>query len=168
MDVAMVARNIQVILAPVLMITACAILAQGLLGRYALLTERVRAATRERLELLYEQSGNPGLRKECLRQMAVDLPQLANHSTLAHHGVLALYCAVLAFVSSMFAIAFAAMSGSGLIADIALLLFLSGTAVMLLAIMLTALEVRTSHRAIRDEALRSAGLSDEEVDSAAV
>ena len=45
MNVEMVARNIQIILAPVVLVTACAILAQGLLGRYAVITDRLLALT---------------------------------------------------------------------------------------------------------------------------
>ena len=47
-----VTRTIQLILAPVVMITACALLLNGLLSRYDALNARLRIMGRERLDLL--------------------------------------------------------------------------------------------------------------------
>ena len=49
MNAEMVARIIQLILAPVVMISACAILESGLLGHYASINARLRNMTHERL-----------------------------------------------------------------------------------------------------------------------
>src|SRR5687767_13503104 len=109
MDIEMVARNIQIILAPVVMVTACAILLQGLLARYAQISERLRNLSRERLDLLFAQMTNDGLRAERLRLIDVQIPDLVKHHKFAHDAVLAVYYAVLLFLTSMFAIALAAM-----------------------------------------------------------
>lgn len=48
----MTTRTIQLILAPVVMVTACGILVNGLIGRYTNITNRLRTMAHERLELL--------------------------------------------------------------------------------------------------------------------
>lgn len=50
----MIARNIQIILAPVVMITMCVILLGGLHGRYQTINDRLRLMTAERPALLRE------------------------------------------------------------------------------------------------------------------
>jgi uncharacterized membrane protein YphA (DoxX/SURF4 family) len=52
MNAEMPPRTIQLILAPVVMVTACAILLAGLLSRFAALNDRLRLLARERLDLL--------------------------------------------------------------------------------------------------------------------
>jgi hypothetical protein len=188
MNVEMVARNIQIILAPVVLVTACAILAQGLLGRYAAITDRLRALTAERLALLYpshpsrllernkppllsEVSRSPELakgngdgsmedklRKERLAQIDDQLPILMSHHKRSHDAVLAVYCAVGIFVADMFTIAIVAIYEVAWIATVVLLLFLTGTAVLLVGVLTAALEIRTSHQALHYEVMRVKGL----------
>jgi len=162
MNVETVARNIQIILAPVVMVTACAILLQGLLGRYSAFNDRLRLMVGERLKLLYtERPGDP-FRTERLRQIDATIPLLLAHHRKAHDAVLAVYAAALIFVVDMFVIAFAAIYQWVWLADAALLLFLAGIAVLILGIMITALEVRTSHVALHYEVMRVAALQTEE------
>jgi hypothetical protein len=71
-----------------------------------------------------------------------------------------IYCAILVFVGSMFVIALAVEAQSEWIANAALMLFLFGTAVLMSGAMLTALEVRNSHRSIHYEVQRVASLDE--------
>ena len=48
MDLEMVARTIQFIIAPAVMITSCCIPGTGLLGHYSSIGERLRVTVRER------------------------------------------------------------------------------------------------------------------------
>ncbi len=52
MTTEMIVRTISLILAPVVMITSCVLLLNGLLTRYEVISARMRAMHRERLDLL--------------------------------------------------------------------------------------------------------------------
>ena len=52
MGVASVSQTIQFILAPAIMISACAIILGGLLSRYAAVNDRLRALAHERFDLI--------------------------------------------------------------------------------------------------------------------
>lgn len=148
-----VAATIQLILAPVVMVTSCAIMVGGLLQRYAAINDRMRAMTRERFELLRSMGRTDSAQldpfvAERLGEIDAQFPDLLHRHTLIHTSVLTVYCAVLVFVASMFVIAGAAAFSSSAAATAVLILFLAGTAVFLAGVLLTALEVRTSQRAV--------------------
>src|SRR5438132_9819698 len=123
MNVETVARNIQVVLAPVVMVTSCAILMGGLLARYAFVTDLLRAMVRERLTLpsdfgaseLATRRQDDTLHSERLQAIDAELPDLLRRHKLAHDAVLAVYVAVMLFIASMFVIAVGALSYSDLI-----------------------------------------------------
>src|SRR5437868_7774921 len=104
MNVEMVVRNVQIILAPVVLITACAILVQGMLGRYAVLNDRLLAMTRERLELQTGPGERDDLRRARLRLINAQVPILLRHHRMIQGAVLAVYAAELIFIASMFVI----------------------------------------------------------------
>jgi len=155
MTVEMTAQIIQLILAPVVMITSCALVLGGLLGRYAAVNDRMRAMARERLELLRNGSGASQVtvefRSERLQEIDAQVPDLLSRHKLLHHSVLTVYIAILFFVFSMFVIALAAVSGSAWLATLVLIIFLCGTAGLLVAVLLAIVEVRSSHRSVEYE-----------------
>src|ERR1041385_3709531 len=61
MDLEMIARTIQLIIAPAVMITSCCIFTNGLLAHYASIGERLRVTVRERVDLLKEAEVNSRL-----------------------------------------------------------------------------------------------------------
>jgi Protein of unknown function (DUF2721) len=158
MNAEMVAGTIQLIIAPVVMVTACALILNGILARYAGVNDRLRALSRERFDLVRmgraEGLADEEFFAERLEEIDEQVPQLVRHHKLLHDGLLAVYAAVLVYVADMFIIAVAVASDSSPLAVIALLVFLGGTAVLLVGILLTALEVRTSHQAVQVEAAR--------------
>ena len=158
MTAEMVARTIQLILAPVVMVSACGLVLNGVLARYAAVNDRLRALSRERLDLLRAQggviAGADALTVERLSEIDAQVPHLLRHHKRLHDAVLAVYCAILVFVASMFVIAVAAMGTAAWLASAALVTFLAGTGVLLLGVLLTALEVRTSHVAVHFEVKR--------------
>ncbi len=160
MDIEMVARNIQIILAPVVMVTACAILLQGLLARYASLNERLRNLAIERLKLLYESAQDDKYRVERLRLVDKQLPLLLGHYRRSRNAVVTVYGAALIFIADMFVIAFAAMNMSSWLATVALLIFLSGVVALFSGVLLVALELRTSHQALQFEVTSVLALDD--------
>ena len=168
MSVETVARTIQLILAPVVMVSACAILLGSLQTRYGAINDRLRTIARERLELLQSDrsSTRERLADERLTQLDTQIPLLLAHHKLAHHAVLTVYCAVVVFVMDMFVIALGAVVNVDLVATVVLLLFLAGISLLLIAAVFAALEVSTSHRALYYEVHRVAGLprsADEQV-----
>ncbi len=153
MSAEVVARTIQLILAPVVMVTACAMLANGILSRYSAVNDRVRRLTRERLELV-KAGPAEGVAGDRLQEIDVQIPDLLHHYKMLHDAVLAVYAAVLCFVISMFVIAWAAATNSPWLPALVLIVFLAGTGALWLGVLLTAREVRTSHRALEIEARR--------------
>jgi hypothetical protein len=157
-----ITRAIQFILAPVVMVTSCAILANGILSRYASINDRMRSLTKERLDLLRGSSGSMSTasvtgdpsKVERLREIDEQLPRLLHRHGLAHNSALVNYLAILIFVMSMLAIALAVLPNSAALAAIALTLFLAGTIVMLVGVLLISSEVRTSNNEIRYEVER--------------
>src|SRR5258708_40297915 len=158
MSVETVARTIQLILAPVVMVSACAILLGSLQARYGAINDRLRVIARERLELL--QNDRPSmvasLANERLTQLDTQIPLLLAHHKLAHHAVLTVYCAVVVFVVDMFVIALGAIINLDLVATLVLLLFLLGIGLLLIAAVFAVIEVSTSQRALYYEEKRIA------------
>ncbi len=157
MNAETVARTIQLILAPVVMVTACALILNGILSRYAAVNDRLRALSRERFEVL-QGGAQAVLAAERLGAIDSQVPLLIRHHNLLHDGVLAVYLTIGVYISNMFVIAIAAVSGTAWMATAALVIFLAGTGVLLFAVVLTALEIRTSHQAVQSEAAWVAGL----------
>jgi len=160
MSVETVAKAIQLILAPVVMVSACAILLGSLQARYGAINDRLRSLVRERLDLLQASASvsSPSLADERLTQIDTQIPLLLAHHSLAYHAVLTVYCAAFAFILDMFVIAFGVATNTDLIATVVLLLFLLGVALLLIGAVFMVLEVSTSRRALYYEVHRVAAL----------
>lgn len=162
LSVETITRAIQFILAPVVMVTSCAILANGILSRYASINDRMRSLTKERLDLLRGSdgamsvssvAGNP-LKRERLGEIDEQLPRLLHRHRLVHNSTLATYLAILIFLVCMLAIALAVLPNSVTLAMVALVVFLAGTIVLLVGVLLISSEVRISNDEIRYEVER--------------
>jgi hypothetical protein len=157
-----VAGTIQIIIAPVVKITACAILLGGMQAQFAAINDRLRAMARERLELLRTADG--GLSNvaslvgayaiERLREIDAQMPRLLRRQRLVHNAVLTLYCAMLVFVLTMFIIAVAAAQRSSGMATLALVASLVGIATVLVGVAVMAVEIRRSNDALQHETQR--------------
>jgi hypothetical protein len=156
------ARTIQFILAPVVMISSCAVLLNGMLARYASVNERLRTMDRERFELLVRNAALRGaevtleaaLVGERLDEIDTQLPILLRRHRLLRDGLLSLYGATMTFVVAMFAIATVVIANADSVDYGALILFLIGNALLLLSVALIVVEVRISHRAVSYEVSR--------------
>jgi hypothetical protein len=149
-----IAHIIQSILAPVVMVTACAIIVGGLMAHYQSVNDRLRAMTRERLDLLRGPSDADPITLERLSEIDYQAPELVHRHQLIRDAILALYGAMFVFVACMLAIGIAAMSGSPLAAQSVLVLFLIGVLTLLLGLTISSLEIRVSHRAVDYEVQR--------------
>ncbi len=167
MTVEMTAQIIQLILAPVVMITSCSLVLSGLLGRYAAVNDRMRAMALERLGLLHRGSGavevSEAYRRERLEEIDAQVPDLLRRHQLLRDSVLMDYVAILFFVFCMFAIALAAVSQNSTFAAIVLALFLLGTAGLLASVAIAIVEVRRSQRSVEYELKRVSAINNQEV-----
>lgn len=162
MDLEAVTRTIQLVLAPVVMVTACAILLGALQSRYAFVNDRLRAMSGERLELLR----TPGASSltlpptadafvvERLEEIDRQVPDLLGRHLTLRNAILSVYYAIATFIATMFVIALATTLGTAFLATAILVLFLVGTALLFLGVGLTTLEVRASHLAVHYEVSR--------------
>jgi hypothetical protein len=155
MDAETAGKTIQLILAPVVMVTACAGFLNGLLSRYGAINDRLRALARERLDLLescgVEVAKAAGLARERLVEIDTQVPALLRRHRKVRDSVLVVYAAIVVFVVSMFVIALAAAFGSTPIAIAALIVFLAATTLLLVGAVISVLEVRISHEAMHYE-----------------
>ena len=155
MSAEMVARTIQLIIAPVVMVTTCSILLGGLLSHYAALNDRLRGMARERLDLLRgSRPTEDTITIERFDEIDTQVPELLRRHKLLRDAVLAVHSAILIFVADMFVIAVAAVTEFAGSASAVLVVFLAGTAALLLGVLMTAIEIRSSHRAVEFEAQR--------------
>lgn len=149
-----IAHIIQSILAPVVMVTACAIIVGGIMSHYQAVNDRLRTLARERLDLLREPSEADPIKAERLSEIDHMAPELVHRHRLIRDAILATYGAMFMFVACMLAISVAIMSGSVAAAVAVLVLFLIGLVALLVGLMISALEIRVSHRALDFEVQR--------------
>jgi hypothetical protein len=166
MSIEMVARTIQYILAPVVMITACAILQSGLLGHYAEINTRLRALNHERFELVMggrtagaALAGGISYETERLREIDHQMPGLLHRLRLVRDSSLVIYAAVFFFIVDMGVIGAAILSSTTGLANLALAVFLVGLVALLWGILLIVVEIRGSHRAVEYEVERVLNLA---------
>ena len=157
-----IGQAISTILAPVVIVTSCAILIGGMLTLYGAANDRMRALSRERLDLLRtaggdlrSASGNVDVyAAERLDEIDRQLPQLLRRHKRIHDAILVEYCSILLLVACMFSIAVAYATRSSLIANVALVLFLAGIAMMLAGVGVMAREIWHSHTTVAYEVER--------------
>src|SRR6201987_3716529 len=157
MTVQTAARTIQLILAPVGMISACGILLSGMLSPYASINDRIRKLPGERLQLsqLRPAAGHEAFAGERLVEIDHQVPMLIARHRQVHHAILLANTAVAILVLSMFVVAATALSHSSAVGTVALFVFLAGTAALLGSAAFMGLEVRSSHQSVSYEAMRA-------------
>lgn len=151
MNAEIVTQIIQMILAPTVMVSACTLIQSGILGRYSNIGNRLRALVRDRAEFLADDNIPIDLCRAGLGTIDVQLLNLSRRHRLIQNTILTLYSAVLLFLSAMIAIAIAEMLNVITVAIVALVLFLIGTGLLLVGVILASLEVRMSHQAVHTE-----------------
>ena len=156
-----ISRTIMLILAPVVMFSACSIFVGGVLSHYASLSERIRALTRERLDIvrtlrtmLDGPTGARAIALERLEEIDGQLPDMLQRHQLVHHAALAVYGAIGIFILTMCIIALTAAVSADWVAVLVFGVFVVGVLVMLVGVLLITVEVRTSRRALHYEVQR--------------
>jgi Protein of unknown function (DUF2721) len=163
MDAADVAKTIQLIIAPVVLITACAIIQGSILNRFITVGQRMRSLAHERLELLQADKLEEAFYLERLQEIDQQIPFLKLRHQLVQKSALLTYSAIAIFLISMFAIALSVASRSHEIATLALICFLFGTCLLLVGVIFAAQEIWMSHRAICYEVNRITSLTKKDI-----
>jgi Protein of unknown function (DUF2721) len=146
-----VAQSIQIIIAPTVMVSACTLVLNGILGRYGEAGNRIRALVRERADFLASDDVPIQLYNQALSMIDQQLIDLARRHRLLQKIALMIYGAILLFLLSMVTIAIARLFDTFSNAAIAIILFLLGTGTLLFGVILTISEVHVSHQAIHTE-----------------
>jgi hypothetical protein len=156
MNVQTAAKTIQLILAPVVMVSAAGILLTGMLAHYGAINDRIRKLTAQRLELsqVLPAEDHRTLARERITEIDHQVPMLIDRHRQVHHAILLGNTAVAILVVSMFIIGGAALSDSSAAGTVALFVFLAGTAALMSSAVFMALEVRRSHQSVAYEAMR--------------
>jgi hypothetical protein len=162
LSLAVATQIIQFIIAPVVMVSACGLILNGILARYAQINDRLRLMIHERWELLRsssQEAASPArvadpLIAERLHEIDVQAPLLLSRHLQLRDAVLQVYVALFLFVACMVIIGVAATSGPEWLAAVALATFFLGNGMLLLGVLGTALEVYRSHRVLDFEVQR--------------
>ena len=147
LTVTTVTQLIQFIIAPVVMISTCGLILNGIVQQYGAVDERLRGMMRERLALVSRMEPN-SFDIERITQIDTQVPIIVHRHKQLHNAIMLLYIAIVILVSSMFVIAISIGLDNAFISSAALALFMLGTAVMLVAVIVTIFEVRQSLRAL--------------------
>lgn len=158
MSAADVSKTIQLIIAPVVLVTACALIQNAILGRYAAIGQYMRSIALERLQLLRSNETIDPLYMERLQEIDRQIPLLTQRHRLLQNTIVVVYSAMCIFLLNMFAIALTVAVNASSAATFTILLFLFGTGVLLSGVCLATFEIRMSHRAICYETNRIASL----------
>jgi len=167
----MIGRTIQLILAPVVMFSACSIFVGGVLSHYTSLSDRIRALAGERLDVVRalraDGGGSGALLVERLAEIDAQLPEMLHRHRLIHHALLAVYAAIGVLVLTMCIIALTANVAADWVGLLVFDVFVAGVLAMLVGVLLVTLEIRTSRRSLTFEVQRVSHLAAAPTDSRA-
>ena len=156
---------VQAMVAPVVLITAAALLSGALFTMYGSINDRMRVMSRERLDILTGDAGAlrpasqaPPSGRERLTQIDAQLPLLLRRHRLLHDAILLIFAGVAVLVLSVIAIGVAVTNRSGGISTAALVLVLVGTVTLLTGLLFAARSIMVSMDAVHYEVQRALSL----------
>ena len=171
MDLDMVARAIQLIIAPAVLLTSCCIFTNGLLALYAAIGERLRVTARERLDLLREAESNARsdlIAKERLEDIDFQIPNLLRHHLLVRNSLAGTFIAMAFYILDMFVIAFSVISNRTGLYSAILAVFLLGVACQLIGVLYSVFDAFMSHRIYTYESRHAMSLEKSNVEHAKI
>ncbi len=147
----MTTRAIQAIIAPAVMISACAILVNGVILRYNAIDNLLRSFNQEVLKLRINLSEEHPLNRSRVHHLEHLIPSLLHHHHLLHHILALIYLAVFIFVIDMLAVAVSMSIPVLWVSYFVLAIFLVGVVVLCGSLFLAFYELRASHHFIQLE-----------------
>ena len=153
-----VTKIISLIIAPVVTITACAVLVNGLIVRYGSLGDRLRTINQGLSDLQESELAHNRDKAKRGQELESLLGDLLRHHHFVHDALVLTYTSILIFMLDMLVIAIAVATNVSWLSQMALMVFLGGVAVLFGGIVLIAYELRTSHYSIQLEVHRTCRL----------
>ena len=139
------------ILAPVVMISTCAIMLNGLIIHYNSLGERARVMHRERLSLLSQND-------DYAHELNHIINDLLKHHHQVHDVLILLYLSISVFIFDMLVIALELSNPLPWLNQLVTIIFLLGLGILLYSVVLISIELGTSHESLQLEAHRNCSL----------
>jgi hypothetical protein len=146
-----VTKTIDLIIAPVVLITACVLTINGLIVRYNSLADYIRTLNREVSGLRNTNTEQNQAKEQRLQELEYLLSDLLHHHHFVHDAALMVYLSILIFMLDMLVIAIAVATNINWLSQMALIVFLSGVAILFIGMLLIANELLTSHHSIQLE-----------------
>lgn len=158
-----ITRVIQSILAPVALVTTCALLINGLQQRYVNLGDRLRTFHNEWLMLHLNRSTSPNDTFVRWREdeLAVELPHMQRRYRMIHDALVALYIATCIFLITMLLLALIDVALSDPVAPLALVGTFCGTLMLLVGAIIAVIEASRSDREVLFEMKSLPTIADE-------
>jgi len=150
-----VTKTINLIIAPVVTITACAVLVNGLIVRYGSLGDRLRTVNQGLSDLQESDLAHNRNKAQKVQELESLLRDLLKHHHFVHDALVLTYTSILVFMLDMLIIAVAVATNVSWLSQMALIVFLGGVAILFGGIVLIAYELRTSHYSIQLEVHRT-------------
>jgi hypothetical protein len=150
-----VTKTINLILVPVVAITTCAIMVNGLIIRYGFLGDRLRTVNQGLSDLQESDLAHNRDKAQRAEELEFLLRDLLRHHHFVHDALVLTYISILVFMLDMLVIAIAVTTNASWLAQMALIVFLGGVAVLFGGMVLIAYELRTSHYSIQLEVHRT-------------
>jgi hypothetical protein len=156
---------ISAMVAPVVLLTVGSLISNGMLLVYNRINERLRAMTRERLDLLTGPGGDiadassvPSMSQERLAELRVQVPILTRLHRLTRRAVLVIYLGICVLGVSIIFIAIAVGENADVIARVALAFVLAGTVIMIVGICVAGVTLLKSADAVMYAVERTSSL----------
>jgi hypothetical protein len=155
MDIEQTHQLLQLILNGVVMVVACVFLLAGLLRRHSAVSDRLQQTQEvyEYVDWLRQLDGFRDEIRAARTQQRLDLlkrqlEHLRQQCRSTHHSVIAIHYALLLLLSSTLLIALRTLVAMNSLIVVALVLFVAGIGVQLLAVGLTLNDLHTAHRSL--------------------
>ncbi|MBM0745077.1 DUF2721 domain-containing protein (plasmid) [Phormidium sp. CLA17] len=146
-----VTKIIGLIIAPVVLVTACVLIVNGLIIQYNSIGDRILTVNQKIIKLRSVHINEDDIETQHLPELEVLLLDLFKHHHFVHDAILLIYLSILIFMLDMLVIAIAVTTNINWLALMTLIIFLSGVATAFLGIILISYETSTSHYSIQLE-----------------
>ncbi len=150
-----VTKIIGAILVPVVMVSTCALLLNGVVLRYRAVEDLLRSFNQEWWDLAASRPADDSTKIERIHHLEHLIPKLLRHHHLLHEVLVLIYASILIFILDMLAIAISESILISWLPHFVLVVFLIGVGILCWSLALTCYEVYASHNFIQIELKKS-------------
>jgi Protein of unknown function (DUF2721) len=150
-----VTKIIGAILVPVVMVSTCALLLNGVVLRYHAVENLLRSFNQEWWDLAVLRPDNGSAKIERIHHLEHLIPKLLRHHHLLHKVLVLIYASILIFILDMLAIAISESISISWSPHFVLVILLAGVGILCWSLTLTCYEVYASHNFMQIELKKS-------------